>query len=177
VTPRTEAGRAFLATVERAVLDAALAKMLGGDDGKPALVALVSPDTIRDAILAIEREAGSTDALRAALERLVAEYDDDTIRPASWISMKQARAALAASDAGTATRSYIGRVRDTEERLIAESLRTDAGPAGIDVERLAEALHEQMCRPVISGIASGHMAGDEHHARAILARLSRESDR
>jgi hypothetical protein len=51
-------------------------------------------------ILAIEREAGSTDALRAALERLVAEYDDDPIRPASWISMKQARAALVASDAG-----------------------------------------------------------------------------
>jgi hypothetical protein len=49
----------------------------------------------------------------------------------------------AASNAGPATRSYIGRVRDTEERLISESLRTDAGPAGIDVDRLAEFFHDE----------------------------------
>jgi hypothetical protein len=79
VTPRTQAGRRFDQEWPGSHLD-----RLGW----------------RKRILAIEREAGSTDALRAALERLVAEYDDDPIRPASWISMKQARAALVASDAG-----------------------------------------------------------------------------
>jgi hypothetical protein len=78
-TPRTQAGRRFDQEWPGSHLD-----RLGW----------------RKRILAIEREAGSTDALRAALERLVAEYDDDPIRPASWISMKQARAALVASDAG-----------------------------------------------------------------------------
>jgi hypothetical protein len=89
--------------------------------------------------------------------------------------------ALADSDAGPATRSYIGRVRDTEERLIAESLRTDAGPTGIDVERLARAFdaHPGPAR------ASDNIAHDRgHHGdecwqqiAAEYARLSRESDR
>jgi hypothetical protein len=89
-TPRTEEGRAFLATVERAVLDPAIAKMLGGG-GKPALVALVSPDAIRDAILAIEREAGSTDALR---------MDDDHEPHPCCRHPRCCPHALAASDAG-----------------------------------------------------------------------------
>jgi hypothetical protein len=100
-TPRTEAGRALL---EREAYNS-------------RSFAIVRPEDI----LAIEREAGSTDALR---------MDDDHEPHPCCRHPRCCPHALAASDAGTATRSYIGRVRDTEERLIAESLRTDAGPAG-----------------------------------------------
>jgi hypothetical protein len=89
---------------------------------------------------AIEREAGGTDALRAALERLVAEYDDDPIRPASWISMKQARAALAASDAGPAGIDWplvfkafanavgLGIVQESQNAIAAEYARLSVLP-------------------------------------------------
>jgi hypothetical protein len=120
----------------------------------------------------IEREAVSTDALR---------MDDDHEPHPCCRHPRCCPHALAASDAGTATRSYIGRVRDTEERLIAESLRTDAGPAGIDVERLARAFdaHPGPAR------ASDNIAHDRgHHGdecwqqiAAEYDRLSRESDR
>jgi hypothetical protein len=113
VTPRTEAGRDWLRW-----------KYGGRTTGRD-----YDEDLTR--ILAIEREAGSTDALR---------MDDDHEPHPCCRHPRCCPHALAASDAGPATRSYIGRVRDTEERLIAESLRTDAGPAGIDVERLARAL-------------------------------------
>jgi hypothetical protein len=88
-----------------------------------------------------------------------------------------------ASDAGPATRSYIGRVRDTEERLIAESLRTDAGPAGIDVERLARAMDSYDPPPMFKDgmkIRSAWSRANSSDAPLIAAeynRLSRESDR
>jgi hypothetical protein len=129
---------------------------------------------------AIEREAGSTDALR---------MDDDHEPHPCCRHPRCCPHALAASDAGPATRSYIGRVRDTEERLIAESLRTDAGPAGIDVERLARALalvhvtdhpiheaveHWESYRTDATELIAAYGAvGDLPE----YARLSRESDR
>jgi hypothetical protein len=89
-----------------------------------------------------------------------------------------------ASDAGPATRSYIGRVRDTEERLIAESLRTDAGPAGIDVERLARAMDSYDPPPMFKDgmkIRSAWSRANSSDAPLIVReaerRLSRESDR
>jgi hypothetical protein len=138
VTPRTKAGRETLADPYFA------------PPGTPFY------DALKVRILAIEREAGGTDALRAALERLVAEYDDDPIRPASWISMKQARAALAASD---------------------------AGPAGIDVERLASGIAYALAR---ADLPMGEDTSRDYAERLaplvlesgwLYTRLARESDR
>ena len=62
-TPRTAAGREFVATVQQAILDPAIAKMIGAEG--EVLLALVSPDAIRDAILAVEAEMDPT---RGAME-------------------------------------------------------------------------------------------------------------
>jgi hypothetical protein len=153
-TPRTEAGRALL---EREAYNS-------------RSFAIVRPEDI----LAIEREAGSTDALR---------MDDDHEPHPCCRHPRCCPHALAASDAGTATRSYIGRVRDTEERLIAESLRTDAGPAGIDVERLADFIRDKIesepyqgLHPELASMGLAIAIRDEFLATP-NARLSREFDR
>jgi hypothetical protein len=163
VTPRTEAGRTPLRDpLENDPLQTLAGKALWGDLSVHGYD-LQAYSQIR----AIEREAGSTDALRA---------DDDHEPHPCCRHPRCCPHALAASDAGPATRSYIGRVRDTEERLIAESLRTDAGPAGIDVERLAEALRI-VERTTNEGWPNLH---EQTFAQLIAAeydRLSRESDR
>jgi hypothetical protein len=131
---------------------------------------------VRDGVIepCIEREAGSTDALR---------MDDDHEPHPCCRHPRCCPHALAASDAGTATRSYIGRVRDTEERLIAESLRTDAGPAGIDVERLADFIRDKIesepyqgLHPELASMGLAIAIRDEFLATP-NARLSREFDR
>jgi hypothetical protein len=107
---------------------------------------------------AIEREAGSTNALRAALIGL-----DDAFQ---WIR-KEYPAALVAMP----TEFYRG-----FEQARAALAASDAGPAGIDVERLREAFIE-------TGHAIQRVAGniDERpsfpEVADVYARLSRESDR
>jgi hypothetical protein len=173
VTPRTEAGRTPLRDpLENDPLQTLAGKALWGDLSVHGYD-LQAYSQIR----AIEREAGSTDALR---------MDDDHEPHPCCRHPRCCPHALAASDAGPATRSYIGRVRDTEERLIAESLRTDAGPAGIDVERLEHALNDMtegdspdLWWDVDMGVwyATPRIHDLAEKIAAEYTRLSRESDR
>jgi hypothetical protein len=148
VTPRTEAGR---------VLRDRLLSMFRAWEQMAAQATIHVP-TIEDPagfILAIEREAGSTDALRAALKHIL--YRARSHREI----MDTARAALAASDAGEAwVESVVG-----EPGMYA----SDAGPVRIDVERLAKAIRDE------GGVF--RTRDDRKAAERILDRLSRESDR
>lgn len=65
-TPRTEAGRAFVEAVNKALLDPSLASFFSGT-GRPQTVAIVHLDAAREAVLAIEREARAS-ASPAALD-------------------------------------------------------------------------------------------------------------
>jgi hypothetical protein len=114
----------------------------------------------QERILAIEREAGSTDALREALETIDGElrhYDlsDDP----GYIRVPTERvravfvAALADSDAGPARCPWITSANGLSMRCALDSghegphqptrrnpRASDAGPAGIDVERVRQVL-------------------------------------
>jgi hypothetical protein len=170
VTPRTEAGRAYLAE-------------LNGEEEPPEAwrdgpgylpkAARRAWEHDCEMILAIEREAGSTDALRAALADLVhaASACPDALMgadPESKVGMggkslydwwndrcapalRQARAALAASD---------------------------AGPAGIDVPDISilTAIIEDTPTRLLTSDGEGLAAWIVSHW-AEYARLSRESDR
>jgi hypothetical protein len=137
VTPRTVL-HAYLETADPIVAETAIALL--------------------DVELAEVREAGSTNALRAALIGL-----DDAFQ---WIR-KEYPAALVAMP----TEFYRG-----FEQARAALAASDAGPAGIDVERLREAFIE-------TGHAIQRVAGniDERpsfpEVADVYARLSRESDR
>lgn len=61
--PRNEAAERFMEAVSQAVLDPAIAKMFGVDGGE-VLLALVSPDSIRDAM----REAVAEERRRVIAE-------------------------------------------------------------------------------------------------------------
>jgi hypothetical protein len=208
VTPRTEAGRRLLGVA-----------YLAGDAASEGV-------NLNDAILAIEREAASTDALRAALKHILyrARSHKEIIDTAS--------AALAASDAGPAgstdalrvaletikgeLRHYDlsndpGYIRVPTERVRAVFVAalaasdagpsvhdlpghkahecricgnwTDAGPAGIDVERLAEFFHEEYWAEANEPHWPREQADATDcevcwsSAAKLHARLSRESDR
>jgi hypothetical protein len=145
-TPRTEAGRRLAARAKR--------EAWGNWEG-----------IAQFEIPAIEREAGSTDALRAALIGL-----DDAFQ---WIR-KEYPAALVAMP----TEFYRG-----FEKARAALAASDAGPAGIDVERLAEFFHEEYWAEANEPHWPREQADATDcevcwsSAAKLYARLSRESDR
>jgi hypothetical protein len=118
VTPRTEAGRNLLAFIDRQAPSDA------NDHEEWVAEWYAWRNDIEHRTLAIEREAGSTDALRAALVEITRTvYAEDTPLDSPSYSalhlrcIEIARAALAASD---------------------------AGPAGIDVEKLADFIRDKI---------------------------------
>jgi hypothetical protein len=126
VTPRTEAGQRLLDN------------LLIGSPIKPS-----DQEFLERAILAIEREAGSPDALRVALDRFV-EWASD------WLDEKRRREQWPAMPGTMPPASFAERPAELNRQLAAlmEEGRaalaaSDARPAGIDVERLAAVEHEQ----------------------------------
>jgi hypothetical protein len=151
-TPRTQAGRRFDQEWPGSHLD-----RLGWR--KRILAIEREAADWRERILAIEREAGSTDALRAALVPV-----DDAMQYA--IAFMNDPEGLAGS-----REEWRDRLRDALH-VVRALAASDAGPAGIDVERLARAISRFM-PPHEPVPYRGHAAG----IAAEYARLSRESDR
>jgi hypothetical protein len=128
-------------------------------------------------ILAIEREAGSTDALRAAILRFCDLPATLTVENLPTF-VGQISAALAASDAGEAwVESVVG-----EPGMYA----SDARPAGIDVPRLEQTLNDMtegdspdLWWDVDMGVwyATPRIHDLAEKIAAEYTRLSRESDR
>jgi hypothetical protein len=150
VTPRTQAGRTPLRDpLENDPLQTLAGKALWGDLSVHGYD-LQAYSQIR----AIEREAGSTDALRAALEAFQ-----------RWAEV----AVLMLGAAGHAEAQAFGYDRIEQARTALAA--SDAGPAGIDVELLAEAIRTTYLAP------SASRDLDAENIAAEYARLSRESDR
>jgi hypothetical protein len=122
-----------------------------------------------------EREAGSTDALRAACREEVGPWFDESheagrFDPQVLADRIIARAALAASDAGP----VLGFVNSDPNRPLDQEPVADAGPAGrTDALPTIAALGDFIASKVI-----GNDNWTPHGLAAdILDRLSRESDR
>lgn len=150
-TPSTEAGQRFIDTVRGAVLDPAIAKLIGVR-GAAELVALVSVTALEEAVLEIEREAAD----RVAPRSVEAEPNESQLRQRRVCPLdglphdpewRKDDEAGRCSKCGYWPLPIPGRPfpPPVDDRLD-RAAPVPAEPA-IDVERLATLIHEARCGP------------------------------
>jgi hypothetical protein len=170
VTPRTEAGRNLLAFIDRQAPSDA------NDHEEWVAEWYAWRNDIEHRTLAIEREAGSTDALLCPTGCGCRIGTEDADRadcgcdgPCCWDSWDDFMADVLNRP------DYYDEMR-TARGLPSALAASDAGPAGIDVERLAEAAWKDW-DPHANGFVVDNILDMKNLVARWLARLSRESDR